>query len=73
MKNPLEQVVKYGSTVWSNVAMDELRKTECLCLNCANIEDCYIAKFFHDECETYDIAMMVTRCMRFINKAEEEG
>lgn len=71
MRNPPEQVVKYGSTVWSNVAMDELRKTECLCLNCSDLKECYISKFFDDECETYDIALMVTRCKRFKEKEHE--
>jgi hypothetical protein len=62
MKNIPEQVEKYGSIVWSNIEMDELRKTECLCLNCAKMSSCTAAKLLYDTCKGYDLAMMITRC-----------
>ncbi len=70
MKNPPKQVVKYGSTVWSNVEMDELRKTECLCLNCTDLESCWIANLLHEHCEFYNLAFMMTRCKDFKQKVE---
>jgi hypothetical protein len=62
MKNPAEQVFTYGATVWSNLEMDELRKRECLCLNCKRREYCEYAAIMYNVCILGDIALMVTRC-----------
>lgn len=52
----------YGEMVWTNKEMDELRKTECLCLHCGNIDNCYQAKKMYWFCKTFDLAMCITRC-----------
>ena len=70
MKNPAQQVIKYGETVWSNVEMDELRKTECICLNCTDLGACGIANLLHEYCEIYNLAFMMTRCKEFQQKVE---
>ncbi len=36
MRSAPQKVEKYDAMVWSNVETDEMRKTECLCLNCAD-------------------------------------
>ena len=62
MQHPPVQVEKYGAIVWSNAEMDELRKTECLCLNCSKMSTCQIAKHLYNACKDYNLAMMITRC-----------
>jgi len=50
--------------VWSNVEMDELRRTECLCLNCSKMirQECPVAKQMYNACKDFNIAMAITRC-----------
>ena len=64
MKTKPVQVEKYGKTVWSNIEMDDLRKTECLCLNCSKMvrSDCQTAKLLYNTCKDFNIAMAITRC-----------
>ena len=62
MKTKPVQVEKYGKTVWSNVDMDELRRTECLCLNCSKMSSCQTAKHLYNACKDFNIAMAITRC-----------
>lgn len=57
--------VKYGTEVWINNATDDLKKTECLCLNCENIKLCDTAKQLYNMCVIDDIAIMITRCKDF--------
>ena len=64
----VEKVEKYGTEVFSNTKMDELRKAECLCLNCADMEDCPTAKGLYSTCIYSDIALIVTRCPVFKSK-----
>lgn len=75
--SPVERLVKYGTEVWSNVDFDQARKTECLCLNCQQLEDeCCTAKDLFAICINHNLALMVTRCPRFelksANKAEDK-
>ncbi len=63
----------YGSYVFVNKKMDELRRTECLCYNCANLnfhrpdnENCPIAGAFYKICQITNVALAVTRCPKFI-------
>jgi len=42
----VEKVEKYGREVFSNTKMDNLRKKECLCLNCSCIKECSTADLF---------------------------
>lgn len=65
MKNPAQQVFKYGETVWSNMEMDELRKSECLCLNCASLKGCPMAKDLFEICRHCNMALAVTRCLHY--------
>jgi len=67
MKNYPVQIEKYGVQVWSNEMMDELRKTECLCLNCANLrpgtsDNCHKAARMYEISVEENVAMAVTRC-----------
>ena len=55
----------YGKNVWTNEEMDQLRKTECLCLNCKKMPDCPSAKTMYKLCVEEDLAMMITRCRSF--------
>ena len=56
------QVEKYGGMVYSNEPMDELRKSQCLCLNCSQMKDCPTAQKLYDICVNTGIAVMITRC-----------
>jgi len=54
-------------TVFVNKDTDDLRRTECLCLNC-EIKDkhkCIIASTLYDTCVFEDLAIMITRCPNF--------
>ena len=61
----IKQELHYGENVWTNIQTDELRKTDCLCLNCSKTHDCPQAKTFYQICVDCDIALMVTRCKSF--------
>jgi hypothetical protein len=68
-----KKVEKHGKKVWSNAFMDELRKTECLCLNCARLEKgvmkrCLTADILFGVCKKNGLALMVTRCPKFKQK-----
>lgn len=64
----VKKVVKYGTEVFSNIEMDEIRKTECLCLNCHSMPDCRVAKDLYEMCHNCNIATMMTRCPGFFPK-----
>jgi len=66
MKFNVKQVEKYGKVVWQHSEMDELRKTQCLCLNCSKMKSCSAAKVFYEKCQMQDMALAVTRCPNFI-------
>lgn len=57
---------KYGKMVWTNEMMDELRKKECLCLNCGNLkpdpDNCSIAQALYQISVKENVAMAITRC-----------
>lgn len=65
-----EQPVKmesYGKKVWANPTTESLRRSECLCLNCANLkpgqpDNCHIAQSLYEICVKENIALAVTRC-----------
>lgn len=65
MKGEVVKVEKYGALVWSNTMMDDLRKDECLCLNCGSMKECVVANSLYATCKTYDIALAVTRCPKW--------
>ena len=67
--NKIREVVKYGVKVKQNVYTDELRKTECLCLNCKHFP-CDISQKFYNLCVKYNTAIMMTRCPNFEPKEE---
>ena len=65
----IKQIEKYSRMVWSNVEMDELRKTECLCLNCEKMgATCEYSSILYHLCIVADLAMMITRCPEFSRK-----
>ncbi|MCR4322864.1 MAG: hypothetical protein NUV61_02140 [Candidatus Azambacteria bacterium] len=65
------QVEKYGVQVLQHPEMDDLRRTQCLCLNCAEMQDCAIAAAGFELCKKYNIAYAVTRCPYFDMKQEQ--
>ena len=67
----IERIVKYGTEVWANTKTDELRKTDCLCLNCKIIDDCSTAKKLYQICKEDDMAMMITRCKNYSSSSKE--
>ena len=52
----------YEEQVYVNTLTEALRKGECLCLNCAAMEDCEYSEAFYKLCVKGNIALMVTRC-----------
>jgi hypothetical protein len=62
LKNRPVSEVRHGWTVWTNTFMDDLRRAECLCLNCGKMMDCDIAQRLYEECCEQGIALAVTRC-----------
>ena len=62
MRNEPIQIEKYGSKVWCNAPADELRKTDCLCLNCKSLGDCPDAGGLYHIGKDSGVAFMVTRC-----------
>ena len=59
------QIEKYGKVVWSSPEGEALRKTNCMCLNCVDIDECVIAKSLYEICKNGNLALMVTRCLHF--------
>ena len=67
MQQRPKQEAHYGKDVWVNPTTESLRKTECLCLNCANMkpgefDHCHIAKSLYSICKMENVALAVTRC-----------
>ncbi|MCL5018295.1 MAG: hypothetical protein M1416_00815 [Candidatus Pacearchaeota archaeon] len=54
--------------IYSNTEMDEMRRKECLCVNCDRKNDkipyssCPVAKKIYDICVKHDMAMAITKC-----------
>lgn len=70
MGNP-QKVVRYGQEVWEDSEADAIRKVTCLCLRCANIRPgapqyCPIAQDFYNICRENGVALMVTRCAKWV-------
>ena len=65
MKFKVVQVERYGQIVWQHPVMDELRKSQCLCLNCALLKSCEIAKKGFEFCKVHNVAYAMTRCPHF--------
>ncbi len=63
-----EQVEKYGALVYTHPEMDELRRKQCLCLNCTKTADCEIAHAGYELCKKYNVAYAMTRCPEFVKK-----
>ncbi|EGT3606869.1 hypothetical protein ACSW9O_15860 (plasmid) [Clostridium perfringens] len=61
----IRQENHYNSKVWSNTYTDKIRKTNCLCFNCNNIDNCNTAKSLYEICKIKNMALMVTRCKEF--------
>lgn len=60
------KVDKHGVDVWCNEYMDKIRKTDCLCLNCSYLRSCSTAGSLYKICQDENIAMMITRCPKFL-------
>ena len=59
------KIEKYKRTVWCNQPADELRKTDCLCLNCKALGDCPDAGGLFHIGKDSGVAVMVTRCVNW--------
>ena len=68
----IETQEHYGCKVQTNVAMDILRRDQCLCLNCDRISYCEEASSLYDICRDRNLALMVTRCPYFLDKNEPD-
>jgi hypothetical protein len=55
----------HGEQVWVNPDVEKLRKKECLCLNCRDMNVCNYAQVFYKACVEGNIAMIITRCKSF--------
>ena len=58
----VKRVMAHMAMVWQNERMDNLRKKECLCLNCRFIENCDWASELFGMCKDHHLALAVTRC-----------
>lgn len=64
----VKQVTKYNQLVYSNIEMDDIRKEECLCLNCSKMGACATAKALYKICCDDNVAMLITRCPKWEKK-----
>lgn len=64
-------VIRNHEFVKENSEMDKLRKTQCLCLNCARMYHCTLACEFYEICVRKNMALMITRCPIFVDKNKE--
>lgn len=55
-------LVKHGIDVVESIEGEKVRKDVCLCLHCAHLNTCGIAKQLFNMCELYGLAFPVTRC-----------
>jgi hypothetical protein len=68
------QVVRFNDHVVEHSLMDSLRQTECLCINCAQLnvrspnDNCVAAQIFYETCLEHNVALAITRCPRFQQK-----
>lgn len=59
---------EHPAQIWANTEMDELRRIECLCINCGRKEDeptyssCPAAKELYNVSVKHSMAMDITRC-----------
>jgi len=79
MKKPAVQEEHYGALVWVNKGMDKARRDECLCYNCAELDierddsqNCPMSGTLYHFCRVTDLALMITRCPKFVPKSEEK-
>lgn len=74
MKNPAQQVESHGKKIWLNELMDYLRRTECLCLNCARLKPCqpdncaHAQSLFDNYCKPIGLKFAITGCPDFVTK-----
>jgi hypothetical protein len=78
----IETQKHYGCNVETNIAMDILRRDQCLCLNCKGelidmdskeFHKCPVAQKLYEICQQENIALMVTRCPNFWQESYDEG
>lgn len=69
----------HNASVWTNVSMDKMRRSECLCLNCHNCGNgldgelcCPYSRLLFNFCRITDIALMITFCPTFKEKLDAD-
>ena len=66
--NKYKKNEKDPSEVWSNIELDALRRTDCLCVNCDRKNDavpyssCKVASQLYQISVHHNMAMAITRC-----------
>jgi hypothetical protein len=64
--NKYKKTDKQPEEVWAQPAMDELRRSYCLCNTCGSghkgTDECLAALEFLALCQKYDCALAMTRC-----------
>ena len=70
MLGKIEKQEHYGREVFVNTLTEQMRRSECLCLNCVLMNDgCDFAAAAYGLCKDWNVAFCVTRCPGF--EAEE--
>jgi hypothetical protein len=59
----------HGQVVWADRFADQCRVERCLCLRCAKKPTCVTAEILSMTCSTKAVAVMVTRCPQWEDKA----
>jgi len=62
----------YERQVWVNPTTEPLRKEECLCLNCKDMDKCVIHSELFKICIMVDTAFSMTRCPKWKVKGNQE-
>jgi len=73
MKKKPRKEEHYSQMVWVNPTIEDLRRKECLCLNCERFGKCEYSEELYEICLEADIALAVTRCKRFSLKKKKKG
>jgi len=61
----IRQVKLFGHPTWQNTKMDNLRKTECMCVNCIEQPHCEINKAVAGLTQQMSIGICVTHCPKW--------
>ncbi len=69
-RSPRKEV--YSKDQWVNPTTEALRKDECLCLNCLQMNKCVIASELFKICVLADVDFIMTRCPKWKGKEGQQ-